>query len=129
MQTIFPFLRYKDARGAIRWLCMAFGFVELELFAVLEAGGGTPRSGLAVQLRDRRGNTSEDSNAVYFPTPLMVLIVGVWTHACPPKRLCQVETRLVKSVSSIFPLARKLRSGASTSDSTFVRLRRLPGLM
>lgn len=29
MQTIFPLLRYQDARGAIRWLCAAFGFVEL----------------------------------------------------------------------------------------------------
>jgi uncharacterized glyoxalase superfamily protein PhnB len=28
MQTIFPILRYKDARAAIRWLCAAFGFVE-----------------------------------------------------------------------------------------------------
>ena len=36
MQTIFPLLRYKDARGAIRWLCTAFGFVEV--FAVPEAG-------------------------------------------------------------------------------------------
>ncbi len=29
MQTIFPILRYDDARAAIRWLCGAFGFVEL----------------------------------------------------------------------------------------------------
>lgn len=29
MQTIFPILRYNDARAAIRWLCDAFGFVEL----------------------------------------------------------------------------------------------------
>lgn len=29
MQTIFPILRYHDARAAIRWLCDAFGFVEL----------------------------------------------------------------------------------------------------
>ena len=36
MQTIFPLLRYKDTRGAIRWLCTAFGFVEV--FAVPEAG-------------------------------------------------------------------------------------------
>jgi uncharacterized glyoxalase superfamily protein PhnB len=28
MQTIFPILRYDDARVAIRWLCDAFGFVE-----------------------------------------------------------------------------------------------------
>jgi len=28
MQTIFPILRYTDARAAIRWLCAAFGFVE-----------------------------------------------------------------------------------------------------
>jgi uncharacterized glyoxalase superfamily protein PhnB len=28
MQTIFPILRYGDARAAIRWLCAAFGFVE-----------------------------------------------------------------------------------------------------
>ena len=36
MQTIFPILRYQDARAAIRWLCGAFGFVEL--FSVPEAG-------------------------------------------------------------------------------------------
>jgi uncharacterized glyoxalase superfamily protein PhnB len=36
MQTIFPILRYNDARAAIRWLCEAFGFVEL--FSVPESG-------------------------------------------------------------------------------------------
>jgi uncharacterized glyoxalase superfamily protein PhnB len=36
MQTIFPLLRYNDARGAIRWLCATFGFVEL--FSVPESG-------------------------------------------------------------------------------------------
>jgi uncharacterized glyoxalase superfamily protein PhnB len=36
MQTIFPILRYNDARGAIRWLCTTFGFVEL--FSVPESG-------------------------------------------------------------------------------------------
>lgn len=36
MQTIFPLLRYDDARGAIRWLCTTFGFVEL--FSVPESG-------------------------------------------------------------------------------------------
>ena len=29
MQTIFPILRYANARAAIRWLCDAFGFEEL----------------------------------------------------------------------------------------------------
>jgi uncharacterized glyoxalase superfamily protein PhnB len=36
MQTVFPILRYDDARGAIRWLCATFGFVEL--FSVPESG-------------------------------------------------------------------------------------------
>ena len=36
MQTIFPILRYNDARTAIRWLCSAFGFVQL--LSVPEAG-------------------------------------------------------------------------------------------
>jgi uncharacterized glyoxalase superfamily protein PhnB len=36
MQTIFPILRYNNARAAIRWLCEAFGFVEL--FSVPESG-------------------------------------------------------------------------------------------
>ena len=36
MQTIFPILRYDDARGAIRSLCATFGFVEL--FSVPESG-------------------------------------------------------------------------------------------
>ena len=36
MQSIFPILRYNDARAAIKWLCATFGFVEL--FSVPEAG-------------------------------------------------------------------------------------------
>src|SRR5262245_21024049 len=36
MQTIFPILRYNDARTAIRWLCATFGFKEL--FSVPESG-------------------------------------------------------------------------------------------
>ena len=36
MQTIFPILRFNDAREAIRWLCATFGFVEL--FSVPESG-------------------------------------------------------------------------------------------
>src|SRR5215831_12971878 len=36
MQTIFPILRYNDARAAIRSLCDSFGFVEL--FSVPESG-------------------------------------------------------------------------------------------
>jgi uncharacterized glyoxalase superfamily protein PhnB len=36
MQTIFPILRYNDARGAIRSLCASFGFAEL--FSVPESG-------------------------------------------------------------------------------------------
>ena len=36
MQTIFPILRYADARAAISWLRAAFGFVEV--FSVPESG-------------------------------------------------------------------------------------------
>jgi uncharacterized glyoxalase superfamily protein PhnB len=36
MQTIIPILRYNDARGAIRWLCATFGFIEL--FSVPDSG-------------------------------------------------------------------------------------------
>lgn len=36
MQTIFPILRYNDARSAIRWLCATFGFIEV--FSVPESG-------------------------------------------------------------------------------------------
>ena len=36
MQTIFPILRYTEARAAIQWLCATFGFVEL--FSVPESG-------------------------------------------------------------------------------------------
>lgn len=36
MQTIFPILRYNDARRAVEWLCAAFGFVEL--FSVPPSG-------------------------------------------------------------------------------------------
>jgi uncharacterized glyoxalase superfamily protein PhnB len=36
MQTIFPILRYRNARAAIQWLCQAFGFSER--FSVPETG-------------------------------------------------------------------------------------------
>ena len=36
MQTIFPILRYGNARAAIGWLCSAFGFVEV--FSVPQNG-------------------------------------------------------------------------------------------
>jgi uncharacterized glyoxalase superfamily protein PhnB len=36
LQTIFPILRYSDARAAIRWLCATFGFSER--FSVPETG-------------------------------------------------------------------------------------------
>jgi uncharacterized glyoxalase superfamily protein PhnB len=36
MQTIFPILRYTDARAAIEWLCTTFGFREI--FSVPESG-------------------------------------------------------------------------------------------
>ena len=36
MQTIYPILRYSDARDAIRWLCATFGCVEL--FSVPASG-------------------------------------------------------------------------------------------
>ena len=36
MQTIFPLLRYDDARAAINWLCATFGFTEL--FSEPESG-------------------------------------------------------------------------------------------
>jgi uncharacterized glyoxalase superfamily protein PhnB len=36
MQTVFPILRYNDARSAIRSLCTTFGFVEL--FSVPKSG-------------------------------------------------------------------------------------------
>jgi uncharacterized glyoxalase superfamily protein PhnB len=36
MQTIFPILRYNDARAAMQWLCQAFGCVQL--FSVPESG-------------------------------------------------------------------------------------------
>ena len=36
MQTIFPILRFNDARAAIRWLCATFGFAEV--FSVPESG-------------------------------------------------------------------------------------------
>ncbi len=31
-QTMFPALRYKDAKKAIRWLCEAFGFEKLAVY-------------------------------------------------------------------------------------------------
>lgn len=55
MQTIFPILRYNDARGAIRFLCAAFGFIEL--FSV-------PQSGLVV----RHAQLKLDTNVIMLGT-------------------------------------------------------------
>ena len=49
MQTIFPILRYNDARAAIRWLCDAFGFVEIL---------SVPKSGLFVRHAQLRLGTN-----------------------------------------------------------------------
>jgi uncharacterized glyoxalase superfamily protein PhnB len=46
MQTIFPILRYNDARAAIRWLCTAFGFVEV--FCTPETGPNVRHAQLAL---------------------------------------------------------------------------------
>jgi len=46
MQTIFPILRYSDARAAIRWLSTAFGFVEV--FCTPESGSFVRHAQLAL---------------------------------------------------------------------------------
>lgn len=43
-QTMFPFLRYKDAKSAIAWLCDAFGFEQV---AVYESNGYVEHAELA----------------------------------------------------------------------------------
>jgi uncharacterized glyoxalase superfamily protein PhnB len=43
-QTMFPFLRYKDAKAAIAWLCEAFGFEQV---AVYESHAGVEHAELA----------------------------------------------------------------------------------
>ena len=45
MQTIFPILRYNDARVAIQSLCAMFGFIEL--FSVPESGPGVRHAQLS----------------------------------------------------------------------------------
>ena len=54
--NVFPFLRYRDAHAAVRWLCDAFGFREKSVFtgpdggvlhAELDAGGGIVMLGTA----------------------------------------------------------------------------------
>ncbi len=73
MQTIFPVLRYNNAREAIRWLCTSFGFVEL--FAVPEEGKivrhaqlrfgtnvimlGSVRMGVEITSPDQLGNSTQ----------------------------------------------------------------------
>ena len=47
MQTIFPVLRYKDARGAIRWLCEAFGFSKYFRYPTTGRLSGTRSCGSA----------------------------------------------------------------------------------
>lgn len=37
--TVIPVLHYSDVRGAVAWLCNAFGFIE-RLCARAEAAGG-----------------------------------------------------------------------------------------
>jgi uncharacterized glyoxalase superfamily protein PhnB len=46
MQTIFPLLRYQDARAAIRSLCAQFGFTEL--FSVPPSGPDVRHAQLAL---------------------------------------------------------------------------------
>lgn len=62
MQTIFPILRYTDARAAIRWLCEAFGFKER--FSVPETGPFVRHAqlvlgGNVIMLGSSRGDESD----------------------------------------------------------------------
>lgn len=54
--NVYPFLRYRDAHAAVRWLCDAFAFREKGVFtapdgsvahAELDAGGGVVMLGTA----------------------------------------------------------------------------------
>lgn len=62
MQTIFPILRYTDARAAIRWLEAAFGFREI--FSVPETGEYVRHAQLALGTnRIMLGSTRDDGLA------------------------------------------------------------------
>lgn len=68
MQTIFPILRYQDARAAIQWLCSAFGFVEL--FSVPEAGSVVRHAQLRLDANIIMLGTTRDGEGVSTPRQL-----------------------------------------------------------
>lgn len=85
MQTIYPILRYRDARRAIEWLCETFGFVEV--FSVPETGPvvrhaqlrfGTNRTMLG-SVRPDEGLTSPEDAGVATQA-LYVIVEDVDAH-------------------------------------------------
>lgn len=77
--TLYPFLRYRDARAAVRWLCDAFGFEEQGVFpgphdtvahAELRLGNGV------VML----GSAKEDALGLMTPRELGAVTGGVYAY-------------------------------------------------
>jgi uncharacterized glyoxalase superfamily protein PhnB len=75
--NVFPFLRYRDAHAAVRWLCDAFGFEEKSVFtgpdgAVAHAELGT--GGGVVML----GSAKDDALGLRTPRELGAVTGGVY---------------------------------------------------
>ncbi|HEV2735741.1 MAG TPA: VOC family protein [Longimicrobiaceae bacterium] len=77
--NVFPFLRYRDAHAAVRWLCDAFGFEEKSVFAgpdgtVAHAELGT--GGSVVML----GSAGDDALGMRTPRELGAVTGGVYVY-------------------------------------------------
>jgi uncharacterized glyoxalase superfamily protein PhnB len=81
--NVFPFLRYRDASAAVRWLCEAFGFEEKAVFAgpdgtVAHAELGT--GGGVVML----GSAREDALGMRTPRELGAVTGGIYVRVEDP---------------------------------------------
>jgi uncharacterized glyoxalase superfamily protein PhnB len=81
--TLYPFLRYADARAAVEWLCDAFGFERVAVFdgpdgtvahAELRLGGGI------IML----GSTNDDALGMRTPRELGAVTGGVYAYVADP---------------------------------------------
>jgi uncharacterized glyoxalase superfamily protein PhnB len=74
VQTIFPVLRYDDARAAIRWLCATFGFVEV--FSVPESGPSVRHAQLKLDTNIIMVGSTRPADGIVSPR-----VVGAATQA------------------------------------------------
>jgi uncharacterized glyoxalase superfamily protein PhnB len=94
MQTIFPILRYTDARAAIQWLCAAFGFREI--FSVPETGEFVRHAQLGlggnlIMLGSSRGDGLQSPQTLRAATQALCVYVSDVDAHCARARLAGAE--------------------------------------